>query len=56
MFRLVTAERVAAVARPHGLKVSTWTVTNTATWLVFGGVASTHIVSNRIADLRALLS
>jgi glycerophosphoryl diester phosphodiesterase len=54
-FRLVTAERVAAV-HDLGLKVSTWTVDEDRHMVRVGAAGVDAIVSNRIADLRRYLS
>jgi glycerophosphoryl diester phosphodiesterase len=55
MFRLVTAERVAAV-HDLGLKVSTWTVDEHRHMARVSEAGVDAIVSNRIADLRHFLS
>jgi glycerophosphoryl diester phosphodiesterase len=55
MFRLVTAERVAAV-HDLGLKVSTWTVDEPRHMDRVSAAGVDAIVSNRIADLRTYLS
>jgi len=55
MFRLVTAERVAAV-HELGLKVSTWTVDEDRHMVRVSDAGVDAIVSNRIADLRHYLS
>jgi glycerophosphoryl diester phosphodiesterase len=55
MFRLVTAERVAAV-HELGLKVSTWTVDEHRHMARVSEAGVDAIVSNRIAELRHYLS
>jgi glycerophosphoryl diester phosphodiesterase len=55
MFRLVTAERVAAV-HELGLKVSTWTVDEDRHMARVSDAGVDAIVSNRIAHLRHFLS